>query len=74
MFEESPRDSIGTASGLFQTSRYLGSILATVLLGMVFEGNITSEQFQILGYVMVVLGTISFLLNFILKKELRKVE
>lgn len=74
MFEESPRDSIGTASGLFQTSRYLGSILATVLLGMVFEVNITSEQFQILGYVMVVLGTISFLLNFILKKELRKVE
>ncbi|MDU3369758.1 MAG: MFS transporter, partial [Clostridioides difficile] len=60
--------------GLFQTSRYLGSILATVLLGMVFEVNITSEQFQILGYVMVVLGTISFLLNFILKKELRKVE
>ena len=62
------------SSGLFQTSRYLGSILATVLLGMVFEVNITSEQFQILGYVMVVLGTISFLLNFILKKELRKVE
>lgn len=74
MFKESPHDSIGTASGLFQTSRYLGSILATVLLGMVFEASITSAQFQILGYVMVVLGTISFLLNFVLKKELRTVK
>lgn len=74
MFKESPSDSIGTASGLFQTSRYLGSILATVLLGIVFEASITSAQFQILGYVMVVLGTISFLLNFVLKKELRTVK
>lgn len=73
MFKESPPESIGTASGLFQTSRYLGSIFATVLLGMVFEATITSGQFKILGYVMVILGTISFLLNFVLKKELGKV-
>lgn len=74
MFKESPPESIGTASGLFQTSRYLGSIFATVLLGMVFESTITSGQFKILGYVMVILGTISFLLNFVLNKELRKVK
>lgn len=74
MFKESSPESIGTASGLFQTSRYLGSIFATVLLGMVFESTITSGQFKILGYVMVILGTISFLLNFVLNKELRKVK
>ncbi|MCC0639175.1 MULTISPECIES: MFS transporter [unclassified Clostridioides] len=72
MFKESPPESIGTASGLFQTSRYLGSIFATVLLGMVFEATITSSQFKILGYVMVILGTISFLLNFVFTKQLKQ--
>nr|UWI49063.1 MFS transporter [Clostridioides difficile] len=72
MFKESPPESIGTASGLFQTSRYLGSIFATVLLGMVFEATITSGQFKILGYVMVILGTISFFLNFVFTKQLKQ--
>lgn len=36
LFQVSPQEIISAASGLFQTARYMGTILSTVLLGVLF--------------------------------------
>ena len=36
-----PEDS-GVAAGIFQTSRYVGAIVATTLLGLLFAGGTTA--------------------------------
>lgn len=72
MLKESPKAIIGTTSGLFQTCRYLGSILSSIVLGLVFGKNITEEHLQILGIVLIISGSISFLMNLIFTNTLGK--
>lgn len=63
MLDATPENIIGTSSGLFQTCRYLGSILSSVVLGLVFGKKIIPENMQILGYIMIVVSIISILLS-----------
>jgi MFS family permease len=63
MLKESPKAIIGTTSGLFQTCRYLGSILSTIVLGLIFGKEISAENMKILGFVLICTGTISFLMS-----------
>jgi sugar phosphate permease len=50
---------MGVAAGQFQTFRYLGSILSTSLIGLLFAGTITSGGLHLLA---AVLACISVLL------------
>lgn len=59
MLKLTPPDMIGPSSGLFQTSRYLGSILSSVVLGLVFSKAITPAHMQNLGWVLFALGIFS---------------
>lgn len=63
MLDASPANIVGTSSGLFQTCRYLGSILSSVVLGLVFGEEITPGHFEILGSVMIAVSIISVLMN-----------
>ncbi|HHL0974030.1 TPA: MFS transporter, partial [Bacillus cereus] len=63
MLDASPANIVGTSSGLFQTCRYLGSILSSVVLGLVFGEEITPGHFEILGSVMIAVSIISVLRN-----------
>lgn len=63
MVKESPKEIIGTTSGLFQTCRYLGSILASIILGLIFGNGISAESMKIVGEVLLITGTISFLMS-----------
>ena len=45
MLKTSPADMVGTTSYLFQTCRYLGSILSSVILGILFGKEITATIF-----------------------------
>jgi sugar phosphate permease len=63
MLDASPPDIVGTTSGLFQTCRYLGSILSSVVLGLVFGKEITSGHLQILGVILIGVSIISVLMN-----------
>jgi sugar phosphate permease len=40
---------MGTASGQFQTFRYVGAILCTALLGWVFAGTATTDGLHMLA-------------------------
>jgi MFS family permease len=63
MLKESPKAIIGTTSGLFQTCRYLGSILSSIVLGLIFGEEISTENMKVLGVVLICSGTISFLMS-----------
>lgn len=52
LYAAAPPERTGSAGGLFQTCRYLGAILSTSVLGVVFERNLTSTGFHHVGYVM----------------------
>jgi MFS family permease len=49
LYDAAPAQDMGVAAGQFQTFRYLGSILATSLLGLLFGGTITSSGLHLLA-------------------------
>lgn len=56
LFKSSPKEMIGVASGLFMTSRYLGTILASLLLTIVMGDKLTAGGFRVLGAVLLVIA------------------
>ncbi|MCQ2010177.1 MFS transporter [Sporolactobacillus sp. STSJ-5] len=52
MLRESPEEMVGTSAGLFQTCRFIGSISASAVLGVIFATTITSTDFLILTWVL----------------------
>jgi len=72
MMKESPKAIIGTTSGLFQTCRYLGSILSSIILGLVFADKISPEKMMDIGFVLILTGFISFLMSLWFSKETYK--
>jgi len=56
LFQSSPKEIIGVASGLFNTSRYLGTILSSLLIGIVMGGKFNFEGFQVLGITLTVIA------------------
>lgn len=59
LYTAAPAADMGVAAGQFQTFRYLGSVLSTSLLGLLFGGTITSSGLHVLA---VTLAGISMLL------------
>jgi EmrB/QacA subfamily drug resistance transporter len=47
LYEHVSKEGTGTASGLFQTSRYLGAILSGSLLGILFNRYVDTEHFHL---------------------------
>lgn len=56
LFSASPGERMGSSSGLFQTFRYLGAIMASSALGIWLEGNLTSSGLHSVGLLAVAAG------------------
>ncbi|MGW6512378.1 MFS transporter [Streptomyces niveus] len=56
LYLAAPPDQIGTASGLFRTFGYLGSITSAVIGGLVFRDGVSDHGLHTLGLVLVVAG------------------
>ncbi|MDQ0116189.1 MFS transporter [Paenibacillus harenae] len=52
LFKSSPKEIIGVASGLFNTSRYLGTILSSLLIGIVMGGHFSAGGLRVLGIIL----------------------
>jgi predicted MFS family arabinose efflux permease len=52
LFKSSPKEIIGVASGLFNTSRYLGTILSSLLIGIVMGDKFSAEGLRVLGIIL----------------------
>lgn len=56
LFKSSPKEIIGVASGVFMTSRYLGTILSSLLLGIVMGDKFSAGGFRLLGAILSVIA------------------
>lgn len=56
LLKSTPKEIIGVASGIFNTSRYLGTILSSLLIGIVMGDAFSVTGFQILGVILTVLA------------------
>jgi len=56
LFAFTPAQVMGAASGLFMTARYMGTILSTVLLGLIFHRTIGTPELHVLGITLAFLG------------------
>ncbi|NOU70026.1 MFS transporter [Paenibacillus sp. LMG 31458] len=56
LFNSTPKEIIGVASGLFNTSRYLGTILSSLLIGIVMGGNFSFGGFRVLAVILTVIA------------------
>jgi MFS family permease len=63
LFQSSPKDIIGTASGLFMMSRFLGTIIASILLGLVFGPVLTNGGFRRLGGILAVFAIMALVMS-----------
>jgi MFS family permease len=56
LYERAPPERTGAAGGLFQTSRYVGSILATALIGALFGERASTGGLHAIALVCVAVG------------------
>ncbi|MEV8455674.1 MFS transporter [Streptomyces sp. NPDC052095] len=63
LYQAAPADRIGTASGLFRTFGYLGTVTSSVVGGIVFRDGVGDHGLHVLGLVLVVAGVATLLLT-----------
>ncbi|AXI11095.1 MFS transporter [Oceanobacillus zhaokaii] len=56
LFENAPVSVIGTAAGLFMTARFFGTILSTLMLGLLFGDQINVGEIESLGFLLAALS------------------
>jgi predicted MFS family arabinose efflux permease len=56
LFNSSPKEIIGVSSGLFSMSRYFGTILSSLLIGIVMGNQFSFGGFRVLGIVLTVVA------------------
>lgn len=56
LLKSSPKEIIGVASGLFNTSRNLGAILSSLLIGIVMGDKFSFGGFRLLGIILTVIA------------------
>jgi EmrB/QacA subfamily drug resistance transporter len=56
LFKSSPKEIIGVASGLFITSRYLGTILSSLLIGIVMGNQFSPVGLRVLGIILTLIA------------------
>jgi MFS family permease len=69
LFRVTPANIISAASGLFQTARYMGTILSTVLLGILFGSHLSTLDLHHMGIILAALGILVILMSVRLPKK-----
>lgn len=68
LYEAAPAGRTGSAGGLFQTFRYLGAIMATAAIGVIFERDLSSTGLHRLGWLMTGGALVVLLLAVLLRR------
>ncbi|MGO0062865.1 MFS transporter [Brevibacillus fluminis] len=69
LFQSSPKELTGVASGLFHTSRYLGTILSSLLTGIIMGGTFSFAGFRLLGIFLTVIAVALVFMSLRLRKS-----
>jgi MFS family permease len=70
LYAATPPDRTGGSGGLFQTFRYLGAILASSLLGILLERDLSTDGLHRAGAVITVAGAVLVILALRLPRDL----
>ncbi|WP_166245384.1 MFS transporter [Paenibacillus turpanensis] len=73
LFNNCPKEIIGVASGLFNTSRNLGAILSSLLIGIIMGDKFSYGGLQLLGIILTITA-LSLVLMFLRRKEQKQIE
>jgi MFS family permease len=63
LYAQAPADQIGTASGLFRTFSYLGSIASATITGVVFRTHVTDHGLRSIAVILVAVGAVVLLMT-----------
>ena len=63
LFVVTPKAIIGTASGLFMTARFVGTLIASLVLDLVFGATVTTAGLRLLGAILAGVGVVIVLLS-----------
>jgi predicted MFS family arabinose efflux permease len=63
LYAQAPADQVGTASGLFRTFSYLGSIASSTITGIVFRSDVTDSGLHTLAYILVGVAAVVLLMT-----------
>ena len=63
LFLVTPPAIIGTASGLFMTARFVGTIVSSLVLDLVFGATVTTAGLRLLGAILTGMGVVIVLLS-----------
>ncbi|WNS45281.1 MFS transporter [Paenibacillus sp. MMS20-IR301] len=63
LFNSSPKEIIGVASGLFSTSRYFGTILSSLLIGIIMGNQFSFSGFRVLGIILAMVAVCLVFMN-----------
>lgn len=58
LYEHTPVESTGAAGGLFQTFRYVGAILSTSIIGLVFSSKVTSGGLHAIALALAIISAL----------------
>ncbi|WP_100486707.1 MFS transporter [Sporolactobacillus pectinivorans] len=72
MLDVSPKESVGISSGLFQTCRYIGSILSSAVLGLIFGKTVTAAHLLTLSWVLIAVSIPALLLSLVFFRNGRR--
>lgn len=62
-YTQVPADQIGTASGLFRTFGYFGSIASSAVIGIVFHTKVTDNGMHTIAIIMIIISAIALLIT-----------
>jgi MFS family permease len=63
LFTQVTAEQIGTASGLFRTFGYIGSIASSALIAIVFHTKVTDHGLHLIGLIMVAVSAVAVVLT-----------
>jgi MFS family permease len=63
LYTQVPAEQIGTASGLFRTFGYIGSIASSAIISITFRSTVSDRGLHTIGLAMIVAGALALLLT-----------
>jgi F0F1-type ATP synthase assembly protein I len=69
MFVSTRPQERGVAAGIYQTSRYLGAITATVLIGLLYGSGVNQANWGLMVLVMLGLGAVAFVVSLLWRER-----
>ena len=63
LYGQASADQIGTASGLFRTFGYIGSIASSALISITFRTSVTDHGLHVIAVIMIAVSAVTLLMT-----------